>query len=153
MRATCVFAVASLMTSCSQISGFDSPAREQVEDLALARCQLGDGAAAVRSRRRAAPCELLDHGARDGGGEQRLAAGDDADRGGDLLGRRVLEHEAARAGAQRVVDVGVEPEGGQDQHARAWLRRDDPSGRLDPVEDGHADVHQHDVGAQAARPR
>jgi len=26
MWATCVFAVASLMTSCSQISGFDSPA-------------------------------------------------------------------------------------------------------------------------------
>ena len=29
--------------------------------------------------------------------------------------------------------------------------RDDAAGRLDPVEHGHADVHQHDVGPQSAR--
>ena len=33
----------------------------------------------------------------------------------------------------------------------AGLRADDPPGRLDPVEHGHADVHQHDVGPQAPR--
>ena len=31
------------------------------------------------------------------------------------------------------------------------LRADDATGRLDPVEHGHADVHQHDVGPQSAR--
>src|SRR5206468_11685446 len=61
-----------------------------------------------------------------------------------------LEHETARAGAQRVVDVGVEAESGQDQDAGAWSRTHDASGCLDPVQDGHADVHEHDVGLQAA---
>jgi len=126
------------------------PAREQAEYFLLAGCQLGDGRRRRARGDRLLSCELLDHGAGDSGGEQRLAAGDDADGSGDLFGRRVLEHEAARARAQRVVHVGVEAEGGQDQHARARLRRHDQSGRLDPVQDGHADVHQHDVGAQAA---
>ena len=43
--------------------------------------------------------ELLDDRAGDGGGEQGVAAGDDAHRGGDLFGRGIFEHEAARAGA------------------------------------------------------
>ena len=33
----------------------------------------------------------------------------------------------------------------------AGWARDDPAGRLDPVEHRHADVHQHDVGPQPAR--
>ena len=41
----------------------------------------------------------------------------------ELLGRRVLEQEAARAGLQRVVDVLVEVEGGEDEHARRVARR------------------------------
>jgi hypothetical protein len=117
------------------------PSREQAEYFVLAGCQLGDGRRRCARGGRLLLCELLDHGARDCGGEQSFTAGDDADCCGDLLGRCILEHEAARASAQRVVYVGVEAEGGQDQHARARLRRDDPSSRLDPVQDGHADVH------------
>jgi len=57
-------------------------------------------------------------------------------------GGRVLEQEAAGAGAQRGDDVIVEPEGGEDQNALARQL----SGRLDAVHLGHADVHEHDVG-------
>ena len=32
----------------------------------------------------------------------------------------------------------------------AGWSRDDAAGRLDPVEDGHANVHQHDVGPEPA---
>ena len=96
------------------------------------------------------PDELLDHRARDRGREQRFAGGDDANGRGDLLRRRVFEHEAARAGAQRVVDVVVEPECRQDQDAGRGLVTGDAAGRLDPVEHGHANVHQHDVGPEPA---
>ena len=44
------------------------------------------------------------------GRQQRVALGDHADAVHQLLGRHVLEQEAARAGAQRVVDVLVEVE-------------------------------------------
>ena len=65
--------------------------------------------------------------------------------------RDVLEQEAAGAGVQRVVHVLVEVEGGQHQDPRAGrVGRDDPPGRLDPVHDRHAHVHQHDVGALLA---
>src|SRR4051794_2574401 len=59
--------------------------------------------------------ELLDHAFRDGGGEERISAGDRANRCEELFGRLVLEHEAAGAGAERLVDIFVEVEGGQDQ--------------------------------------
>ena len=54
------------------------------------------------------------------------------------------------AGAKRVVHVAVEAERRQDQDPRVGLRADDAPGRLDAVQDGHADVHQHDVGSQAS---
>ena len=51
------------------------------------------------------------------------------------LGRAVLEQEAARPGAQRVVDVLVEVEGRQDRARAAGLApREDPPGRLDAVD-------------------
>ena len=151
MRATCVLAVASLITSCSADLGVREPAREQVEDLLLARSQFLE-----RSRRRGGgdrllPRELLDHGSRNRRREERFAAGDDPDGGGDLFGRRVFEHEAAGTGAKRVVDIVVESERRQDENTRARLSRHDATGRLDPVEHGHAYVHQDDVGPQAAR--
>ena len=63
--------------------------------------------------------------------------GDDVDRGDQLLRRRVLEQEAAGAGPQRLVDVLVEVERGQHQHARRVAGRgEDPPGRLEPVESG-----------------
>ena len=82
--------------------------------------------------------------------QQRLALRDDPDARGELLGRDVLEQEPGRAGAQRLVDVLVEVEGGEHQDAHRVLAglREQPPRRLDPVELGHADVHQHDVGLQ-----
>ncbi|TML63369.1 MAG: hypothetical protein E6G22_06355 [Actinobacteria bacterium] len=55
--------------------------------------------------------EPLDHAFRDGGGEECISAGDDADRGEELLGRVVLEHEAAGARTKRLVDVEFEIRG------------------------------------------
>ena len=63
----------------------------------------------------------------------------------------VLEHEPARAGSERLVDVLVEIEGGQDQDPSIAVRRQDASSRLEPVELGHADVHQDDRGMESRR--
>ena len=119
---TWVLTVVSLRTSAAAISAFDMPARQQPQDLGLARGQLverGRPGAAGRPMRR----ELLDQPARDGRGEQRLAAGDGADPVDELGGRRVLEQEAARAGLERVEDVLVEVVGGEHEHARGMRGR------------------------------
>jgi hypothetical protein len=42
---------------------------------------------------------------------------------------------------------------GQDHDLGVRLRRPDPPGRLDPVEPGHPQVHQYDVGAMASAQR
>ena len=65
--------------------------------------------------------ELLDEPARHLRREQRLARGDDAHRGEQLVGQRVLEQEAARTGAQRVEHVLVEIERREDQHPRVGV--------------------------------
>jgi hypothetical protein len=68
-------------------------------------------------------------------------------RGGALLSK-----EPARASAQRVVDVGIVIEGGQDQYACADLRRGKQTARgLDPVEAGHPDVHDEHVWLEPQR--
>ena len=87
------------------------------------------------------------------GREQRVAGGDDPHRLDQPFGGHVLEQEAARTGAERVVDVLVEVEGRQHEDARPVRRglrhaRELPGG-LDPVHAGHADVHQDHVGLDA----
>jgi hypothetical protein len=96
--------------------------------------------------------ELLDKALGDRRGEQRLALRDDADACGELLGRHVLEQEAARAGSQRLVDVLVEVERREHQHphGRVAAELGHPPRRLDPVELRHADVHQDDVRLELA---
>ena len=74
-----------------------------------------------------------------------------ADTRDELLAGHVLEQEPARPGLHRLVDVFVEVEGRQDEHARVASRVGQPPGCLDPVEPGHADVHQHDIRTQLAR--
>ena len=97
--------------------------------------------------------ELLDQALGDRGRDQRVAGGDDADRGDELFGEDVFEQEAAGAGAQCVVDVLVEVEGGehQDRHRMVivGLGEDSASG-FEAVDVGHLDVHQHDVRMAAA---
>ena len=65
-----------------------------------------------------------------------------------FVGACVFQEEAAGAGAECFVDVVVEVEGGQDQDARRSVCGREPAGRFDPVEVGHADVHQDDVGSE-----
>jgi hypothetical protein len=80
-------------------------------------------------------------------GDQRIAGRHDA-HGGDELGRRrALEQEAARPGAQRLVDILVKVEGRQHEDPRRRIDlRDDAPRRLQPVDVRHADVHDDDVG-------
>ena len=80
--------------------------------------------------------------------QQRLTGGDDA-HGADQLGRfGVLDEEPAGAGAQRLVHVLVELERREHEHPDAFQLSvlGDLSRRGEPVDVGHADVHQHDVG-------
>jgi hypothetical protein len=71
---------------------------------------------------------------------------------GELVGRDVLEQEPACAGAQRLVDVLVHVERGQDDDlARQGVGpADDLPGRREAVHRRHPDVHQDDVGPQPA---
>ena len=67
-------------------------------------------------------------------------------------GWRVLEQEAARARAQRLVDVLVEVEGREHQHPEPGVPvADEPARRLEPVEVRHPDVHQDHVRRMLAR--
>jgi len=93
--------------------------------------------------------ELADHALGDLGRQQRLAGGDRAHRLQQLLRRVVLEHEAAGAGVERVEDVLVQRERRQDEDARRVLAGEDAPRRLQAVELGHADVHQHDGRIEA----
>src|SRR3954454_3495365 len=128
------------------------PARDQLEDLVLARRQLVEllRRRAVDGRVRG---ELLDQPARDRRGQQRLALRHDVDAGNELVGGHVLEEEAAGAGAQGLVDVLVQVERGEHQHARGVLARrvvHDLARGFEPVQPRHADVHQRHVRPQLA---
>ncbi len=82
----------------------------------------------------------------DGGVEQRLSRGHRAHRRHQFPGWGVLQQEPAGTGPQRGEDVLVGIEGGQHDDPGGAAGRDQPAQRLDPVEVGHAHVHQHDVG-------
>jgi hypothetical protein len=61
--------------------------------------------------------------------------------GGDLVGVGILEQEAGCARPQGSVDEVVGVKGRQDDHLRRFTGGLEPLGRLDPVHDGHANVH------------
>ena len=145
-RATCVLIVSGETTSCFGDLGVGETARDEHEDLALARGQLVQPGGGCGGRRVVADVGL-DQPPGDRRGEQRVASRDRVDRGQQVLRRDVLEQEAAGAGDERVEHVLVEVEGGEHQHPRGRLAREQPPGRLEPVHDRHPDVHQDDVGA------
>ncbi len=89
--------------------------------------------------------EVLQHPRGDRRAEDRLAADDGPDRVGDLVLLGALEQVAAGAGLHRGEHGGVLVVHRQHQHRGLGHRLADPPGRLDPVEAGHPDVHQHDV--------
>jgi len=100
----------------------------------------------------AAPGELGDEPAGDGRRDQGVAGRHDPHRVEELLGGDVLEQEPAGAGVEGVVDVLVEIERREHQDPRPAVGRRfyDPAGGFDPVEVGHPDVHDHDVGIALA---
>ena len=119
MLATWVLVVCSLTTSSAAISALERPrAISRRTSSSRAVSSSSAAGAAVGSWPRG---EVLDQAPGDRGREQRAAVGDDADRGQQLVLGGVLEQEAARAGAQRLVDVLVEVEGGEHEHARGVL--------------------------------
>src|SRR6266581_2912079 len=89
--------------------------------------------------------EQLENPIGDRAGHHPLAGYHRQDTGDDRAGLRVLEHVTAGAGFQRLDHVVVGFEGGQHQDFDLRVLGDDAAGRLDAVEVGHLDVHQHDV--------
>jgi hypothetical protein len=72
----------------------------------------------------------------DGGGEQRVALGDAVQGCGKLLRREILQQESVGVRAERLIDVLVKVEGGQDDDTDISRGRiaTDKAGRLDAVE-------------------
>jgi hypothetical protein len=132
--------------------GVGEPAGDGDQDLALARRDVVEPGVGGRSRA-AGIGQLMDDAGQQAPGrarrDDRVAAGDRADRRHQVGRLGVLEQEAAGARAQRGVGVLVEVEGRQDDHARAPAAFDEPARGLHAVHPGHAHVHQDDVGLQA----
>jgi hypothetical protein len=82
--------------------------------------------------------------------EDGLAGSDGLDRVQDLALAGLLEDVSAGTRAQRGEDEVVVAEHAEDQHVRVGALLGDARGRLDPVDPGHAHVHQHDVGLRRA---
>ena len=118
---TCVLTVVSLMKSSLPDLGVRQAAGDQARRPRARARSARRAPSAARGRGPRANCSITR--LRDRRREQRVAASDDADRAEQLLGRVVLQHEAARAGAQRLVDVLVEVEGREYQDARRGRRR------------------------------
>ena len=83
-------------------------------------------------------------------GENGFAGGDPEDCGDDLGGGGVLEEVAGGAGSEGGEEVGVGAEGREDEDFGGIGMPADLGGGGDAVEDGHADVHQDDVGVKVA---
>src|SRR5262249_44596686 len=88
----------------------------------------------------------------DARGQQCVPGGDDPDSFQQLLWRRVLQHESARAAAQRREDVLVIIEGRDHEYPRRGPRPglEDHPGCLQAVHDRHPEVHEHHVRSQRA---
>jgi hypothetical protein len=93
----------------------------------------------------------LDEPPDDRRGEQGVARGGGPDRADVLVAAQVLEREAACALLQSGVDVLVEVECGQHDHARLAALGQDPPRGFQAVQARHPDVHAHDVGFQQSR--
>jgi hypothetical protein len=128
--------------------GVAEPAGDEQQHLPFARGEVVEGRR--RPGARWAGGELSQQPAGDRRSQQRLAAREDPDGIDELLGRHVLEQEPARTGPDGGVDVLVAVEGREHQHAgRVRVRGvEELPGRFDPIEAGHADVHQHHVRAE-----
>jgi hypothetical protein len=91
--------------------------------------------------------ERLDESAGDGRSEQGVPVCHVADGNSQLLRSDGFQEEAAGTGPHGFVDVLVEVEGGEDEDFGGSVGYR-PAGGLDPVQLGHPNVHQCDVGPQ-----
>ena len=149
MCVTCVFTVVSPMKSSPPISAFDMPRAIRPNTSRSRVAQLFQLLAAEPDV--AVPANFSITPARDRRREEGVARRDGPDGGDQLLGRVVLEDEAAGSGPQCLVHVLVEVEGREDQNAGAAILGEDAPRRLEPVELGHPDVHQDHVGSKRGR--
>ncbi len=152
IRATCVLAVPLGDVERLGDLGVGEAAGELLEHLALAGGQLCERSCGRRGGG-CSPEVVVDQAAGDVGGEQRFAGGDDADAFDEPLGRVGLEQEPRGARSECFIDVFVEAVGGEDEDSGVGSPCGELPGRLDAVEDGHADVHQHDVGIERSGER
>jgi hypothetical protein len=133
--------VASLISRSAAISALDSPRPRQART-SRSRGELLEPRR--RSRRPGRGREPRDDTACDLGCEHAVPAGDRPDRGHQGRCVNGLEEEPGRARLERGADVLVEVERGEHEYF-GYLVGDHPAGRLDPVDAGHADVHQDHV--------
>ena len=103
--------------------------------------------------RRGAVEEALDQAPRDFGRQERLPVGNQANCVYESFGRVRLHEESGRSGSERLVHVLVEAVGREHEHPRADPLVDESARRVDAVEDGHADVHEHHVGVERSAER
>ena len=91
------------------------------------------------------------------GSTTRWPSGDPPDGRGELARRRVLEQEPGRAGLHRAAQIPGPAERGEDHDPTGGQRRAELRRGGQPVQPGHLDVEERDVGpasaAPAARPR
>jgi hypothetical protein len=131
--------------------GVGQAPRDEAEDLELAVREVTKpfGHAWGRSQ---GIGEHPDQPACDGGVEQRVPAIHGADRSDQLGGWGILEHEAARPGLERPIDVFVIVEG-REHEDPARARGENPPSSLEAIEHRHLDIHQNDVGTEPSNRR
>ena len=145
---TCVLTVVSLMKSSCPISAFDRPRAIRRK---TSSSRVGEVVQARRRRRTGSAREPLDDAPGHRRREQCVARRHRSDCRQQLLGRIVLQHEAAGPRRQGLDDVLVEVERREDDDPSPAVGSDDPPGRLDAVELWHADVHQDHRRIEASR--
>jgi hypothetical protein len=150
MCVTCVRTVASLTNSRAAISALARPRAINVSTSSSRSVSSSSSGCRTCAGRRSTD-EVLDETPEERGREKRVARRNRPHRADELIARRVFEQESGGSGPHRLVDVLVEVERRQHQHARPIPVAKQPPRRLDSIDARHADVHQHHIRAQLAR--
>src|SRR5438477_4810137 len=119
------------------------PARQELEDL-----DLPVGQPVVELLRSRGPCEHVEDSVGNGARHDLFPGHHGHDAADDCSRRGVLQDVTAGPGLQRLDDLAVGFERGQDQYLDARDRFHDLPSCFDAVDVGHLDVHEHDVRLQ-----
>ncbi len=116
----------------------------------LASSQPLQSTRSLRANGRKRDGECVQEPAGHGRSEQSIAPGDDPDGQDQLIRPDVLQKKTAGPRTQRLDHVLVDIERREDQNpGRLVLGCQDPGG-LDPIQDGHPDVHEDHVRSKAS---